>query len=230
MRKRDYYLPYNDDERATWLNNFAAKLTHVAGKYNITPEEVMDMQNSALYFDAFVKYRNQSGAFQNSLTNHRNGISEGLSNGTALQPLQPPMMMLPPPVQPGIFKRAKALVTRIKAHLHYLDADGRDLDIIGSELTTDFLSIKPVFTIRLVGGGHPEIVWSRQGMTALEIQKRVGDEPWLLLALDTVPNYTDGSALPASGQSAVWQYRVMYHFKDERVGMWSDVVAVTVTG
>ncbi len=67
-------------------------------------------------------------------------------------------------------------------------------------------------------------------MTAVEIQKRVGDEPWHLLVLDTVPNYVDMELLPPSGQSVVWQYRIIYHFKDERVGLWSDVVTITVTG
>ncbi len=231
MSKTEYYFPKKDEERTTWFNNFGAKLPNYAMKYNITPAEVMDIQNSALYFDAFVKYRNQSGAFQNSLTDHRDVISNGLSNGATLQPLQPPMMMLPPPPPPGIFKRARALVSRIKAHVNYTEADGRDLGIIGSEIgATDLTSIKPVFRIRLVAGGHPEIVWTRQGMGALEIQKQNGDGQWHFLAMDTVPNYTDMEALPASGQSAVWQYRVIYRLKDERVGQWSDVVSVTVTG
>lgn len=231
MSKTEYYFPKKDEERTTWFNNFSAKLPNYAMKYNITPEEVMDIQNSALYFDAFVKYRNQSGAFQNSLTDHRDVIGNGLSNGATLQPLQPPMMMLPPPPPPGIFKRARALVSRIKAHVNYTEADGRDLGIIGSEMgPTDLTSIKPIFSIRLVAGGHPEIVWTRQGMTALEIQKLGSDGKWYFLAMDTVPNYTDMEALPPSGQSAVWQYRAIYRLKDERVGQWSDVVSVTVTG
>jgi hypothetical protein len=231
MRKTAYYLPKSDEERAPWLNNFAAKLPKYATKYNITPEEVMDMQMSAPYYDVFVKYRVQSGAFQYSLTDHRDIMSEGVSNGTTLEPLQPPMLTLPPAPQPGIFKRVRALVSRIKSHVHYSEADGSDLGIVGAESSsTDYNNLKPVFPIRLVGGGHPELGWVRQGMTAVEIQKRVGDEPWRSLAIDTVPTYIDKEPLPPSGKSEVWEYRMIYHFKDERVGQWSDVVSVTVTG
>jgi len=231
MSKKAYYLPKSDEERVPWLHNFATKLPNYAAKYNITPEEIMDMQNSASYFDAFVKYRNQSGNFQNSLTNHRDVISNGLSNGATLQALQPPVMMLPEPPPPGIFKRARALVSRIKAHVNYTEADGRDLGIIGAEQSAiDVNTIKPVITLRLVGGGHPEIVWSRQGMGALEIQKLGSDGKWYTLAIDTVPNYTDMEPLPPAGQSVVWQYRAIYKLKDERVGLWSDVVTITVTG
>lgn len=228
---REYYLPYSDEERVPWLNNFAYKLPNYAMKYNITSDEVMDIQNSAEYFDGFIKYRNQSGAFQNSLTDHRDMMSNGLSNGAMLQPLQPPMMTLPPPPQPGIFKRVRALVNRIKGHINYTDADGSDLGIIGTtQGSTDTNTIKPDITLRLIGGGHPEIVWSRKGMGAIEIQKQNGDGQWHFLAIDTVPNYTDKEALPEPGQSAVWQYRAIYLQKDERVGQWSDVVSITVAG
>lgn len=229
---REYYLPSSDEARVPWLNNYAAKLPKYATKYNIMQEEVMDMQISAPYFDAFVKFRNQSGTFQYSLTDHRDIISEGTSsNGATLEPLQPPMMMLPPAPQPGIFKRVRAMVARIKNHVHYSEADGSDLGIVGSEVSAvDMHTIKPEFPIRLVAGGHPDLAWVRQGMTAVEIQKRVGDEPWRLLAIDTVPTYIDKEPLPPAGKSEVWQYRMIYHYKDERVGQWSDVVSVTVTG
>ncbi len=228
---RDYYLPSNDEERATWLHNFAAKLPNLASKYGVTPEEVMDMQSSALYFDALIKYKNQSSAYQNAITDHRNAVRDGLNNGATLQALMPPMMMLPPPIAPGVFKRAKSIVNRIKANVSYLETEGSDLGIIGAEMSAiDTNNIKPVFFLRLVAGGHPEIVWTRQGMGALEIQKQDSDGKWHFLAIDTVPNYTDMEPLPASGQSAVWQYRAIYRLKDERVGQWSDVVSVTVTG
>jgi len=226
-----YYMPYNDEERASWLNNFASKLPQYASKYGIAPEEMMDIQNSAQYFTAVLNYRTQLQAFQAAVTDHKNALVKGLKAGAVLQLLTPPNFMLSMPVEAGIFIRATALVNRMKAHLRYTEADGSDLGIIGTERSvTDTNTIKPDISARIAGGGRPEIVWGRQGMTALEIQKRIGDEPWRLLALDTLPNYTDMEPLPSAGQSVVWQYRAMYHFKDERVGVWSDVVAITVTG
>ncbi len=155
---KSYYLPKSDEDRVLWLNNFSTKIVYYAIKYNITPEEVMDMQNSALYFEAVVKYKNQLNAHNTATTDHKNAMRDGLPDDATLQGLQPPMLMLPAPVQPGIFKRAKALVNRIKAHVNYAEADGKDLGIIGAELSIDFHNIKPNFSIRLVAGGHPDLV------------------------------------------------------------------------
>jgi hypothetical protein len=227
---KTYYLPRGDEERATWLNNFAVKLPNFTMKYSIVPEELADMQQSALYFDALIKYQNQSKAYQNAITKHKDAMRNGLKAGSTLQPLTPPAMMLPPAVEPGIFTRVAAIVNRIKASRTYSTADGNDLGIEGVEVTVDVNTVKPSLVLRLVAGGHPEIVWSRKGMSTLEIQKQNGEGQWHFLTIDTVPNYTDMSTLPGSGQSAVWQYRAIYRLKDERVGQWSDVVSVTVTG
>ncbi|MFN7119509.1 MAG: hypothetical protein ACK4TA_22125 [Saprospiraceae bacterium] len=227
----DYYLPANDEERGIWLNNFAGKLPQYAHKYAITPDELSDITKSAAYFDAFIKYRNQLTAFQKSLTEHRNAVADGLSNGTVLPPPTPPAMLLPEPVPMGIFKRVRALVGRIKAHVNYSEADGRDLGLIGAaQPAKDFNTAKPYILLQLVAGGRPEVLWNRQGMSALEIQKHTGDGKWRTLTLDTVPNYIDREPLPPSGQSEVWYYRAIYHYKDERVGQWSDEVRITVTG
>jgi hypothetical protein len=227
---KSYYLPRADEEKATWLNNFAGKLPTFSAKYGITGEELMDMQQSAAYFDALIKYRNQFNTFQSAITDHKKAVRDGLKNGNMLQPLMPPSIMLPPAVAPGIFGRATALANRIKAQVHYTTADGNDLGIEGTEVILDTTLAKPQLKIRLVEGGHPEIVWMKQGMDALEIHKEEQEGNWQFLAIDLQPNYVDTAFLPSIGKSAVWRYRAIYRFKDKRVGHWSDVVSVTVAG
>ena len=45
---------------------------------------------------------------------------------------------------------------------------------------------------------------------------------------DFYPNFTDPTQIPRGNQSAVWKYRAMYLYKDAKVGIWSDVVSITV--
>ena len=227
---KNYYLPRADEEKGVWLSNFAAKLPKYTSKYSITPEEMMDMQQSAAYFNALMDYKNQYYAFQSAITEHKNAVRDGLKNGNTLEMLTPPNVGLPMPVAPGIFVRCTALVNRIKANVHYTQADGNDLGIEGAETTLDTTAAKPLIKIRLVDGGHPEIIWTKQGMDALEIHKQENDGEWQFLELDMQPNYIDRVALPPIGKSAVWKYRAIYRQKDKRIGQWSDVVSVTVTG
>lgn len=227
---KQFYLPRADEDKAIWLNNFAAKLPLFANKYGIMPEEITDMQQSAIHFTEVLNFRNQHDAFLSSITAYKNGVRDGIKNGGTLQPLTMPMMNVMTSVKPGIFVRAKAIVNRIKANIQYSEADGNDLRIEGAEITVDSTVIKPMIKIRLVDGGHPELIWTKQGMDALEIHKQENDGDWQFLELDMQPNYIDPATLPLIGKSAVWKYRAIYRQKDKRVGQWSDVVSVTVAG
>ena len=88
--------------------------------------------------------------------------------------------------------------------------------------------MKPIFTI-VLQAGHPNIVWKKQGMDALEIHVDRG-AGFAFLALDTVPDYLDTAPLPAPGASAVWKYKAIYRLRDEQVGQWSDIASVSVMG
>lgn len=227
---KNYYLPRMDEDKATWLNNFAAKLPIYAGKYNITPEEIQDMQSSALYFNSVLDYTNQYKAYASSVTNFKNILRDGVKKGTISEIPMPPAPMLPQSVPPGIFARSAAIVNRIKASLNYSTADGEDLGIEGTQSTVDINALKPQLQVRLIAGGQPEIVWRKQGMDGVEIQKMDANGQWQFLDIDLQPNYPDRTPLPPAGSSAIWQYRAIYRRKDERIGQWSDVVTVTVAG
>lgn len=154
------------------------------------------------------------------------------SAGAAVAPMAPILAAAPPAVVAGIFQRATKLASIVKSRVNYAEADGIDLGIVGAEATeTDRVMLKATISLRLINGGHPEIVWKRNGMSAIDIYVRRGDrEEWVFLATDTVPNYTDTFALPASGESAVWAYKAIYRADDEQTGQWSDEASVLVKG
>jgi hypothetical protein len=49
---------------------------------------------------------------------------------------------------------------------------------------------------------------------------------FVLLTIDTTPNYTDTQAFPASATR--WIYKAIYRVNDAQVGVWSQPVNVTV--
>lgn len=55
-------------------------------------------------------------------------------------------------------------------------------------------------------------------------------EGFIKLDRDFNPDYIDKTPLPAEGISAVWKYKMIYLYKDEVVGEWSDEVTTTVYG
>ena len=60
-----------------------------------------------------------------------------------------------------------------------------------------------------------------------EIQVDRGDgKGWVLLAIDTTPNYTDTTPMPATPTK--WKYRAIYRVGDHQVGIWSKTVEIMV--
>lgn len=227
---KGYYMPRGDEGKSAWLQNLGTKLPNYANKYDLTPEEVADVQNSAIAFANVLQYKKQLEAYLKAYVEYKDLLRDDPVGTKPLEPPMPPMPMFGGPMLPGIFPRCMALIARIKAHRNYTVADGYDLGIEGSEVSVDVNELKPLLSIRLVNGGYPEIVWKKKGMDGIEIQKEDENGNWQRLATDMSPNFIDISPLPSKGTSVVWRYRVIYLRKDQRVGQWSEVVSMTVTG
>jgi hypothetical protein len=136
---------------------------------------------------------------------------------------------VPAAVEPGIFKRAIALVNTIKSRTNYTTADGNDLGIEGADIAaTDLINAKPAIELRLVQGGKPELLWSKGFFDGIDIWVDRGNGTWVFLATDTYPDYLDTFMLPTTGQPALWKYKAIYRFGDDVVGLWSDVVSIAV--
>lgn len=228
---KQYYLPRKDADKALWLQNFANKLPAYAAKYLISSNEVYDMQNSAAVFSYWLNYQSQYEEFVKKITQYKNEMRDGVPAGAviAMVPVPPTIPAQLQPVDPGIFTRATALANVIKSRQIYSAADGLDLGIEGAVSRPDVASMKPSISVRLIAGGYPEIVWSKNGMDGIDIYKDTGSG-WQLLGFDPHPNYTDKSTLPPIGQSAIWHYKCIYRMDDDQVGQWSDTVTITVAG
>jgi len=221
---KDHYLPSADKDRAIWLNNFASKFSTASVGLGFVAADVTSVNNDAAMFTYLINLVETFTTAKEQRVNYKNLIKNGPlgSPGGAL-PVAPVVPAAPTAVAPGIFARIGQLVQRIKNSPTYTEAIGRDLGVIGAEQTMDTVIIKPV--VKLVfKGGHVEVQWTKGDADALHIETDKGTG-WQFLAVDTVPHYTDTTAIAAPG---VWKYRAMYIVNDERVGQWSDVVSITV--
>jgi hypothetical protein len=225
-------LPRTDAEKETWLKNFANKIAQYSSKYNITAAEVADIQASLLYFSYYHNYKTQYADYVKKLNAFIKEVKDGLPTGATAStaPLAPPLTPAPAAVAAGIFNRIRAFANRIKSHIGYTTADGLDL---GIEVNTtkkakpNLGTIKPIIKVHLIEGGQPEIIWSKNGMDALEIWVDRGDgNDFVKCDIDTKPNYTDVEPLPE--KAALWKYKAIYRIDDKIVGHWSDIASITV--
>lgn len=227
MKKKNYF-PKQDAERLLWLQNFSAKLSTYSGKYGISAADVTDMQASSSYFAYCLDFRNKYDNYAGKLVRYKRDLIEGeLKAAADPLPVAPSFATAPAAVPAGIYKRVSAIVATIKSKTFYSEADGRDLGIEAPATEIDLATVKPTISVRLVAGGHPEILWNKQGMDAIEIHKDNGSGEFQLLDIDITPHYTDMTPLPAQPQT--WRYKAIYRVDNDKAGLWSDVISTTVS-
>lgn len=222
-------IPRSDAEKAQWLRIFSNKLPQYAAKYNLSPAEITDMENSSAWFSYWLRYLNLYNSFLSGVTAFKNQARDAFGTPMGSNPTPPATGAPPTAVPPGIFVRANKLALGIKKRINYSVGDGKDLGIEGAEIApTDPNTLKPKLKTYLVEGGTPAIKWIKKQTDGIEIYADRGTGQWQLIAVDTKPDYIDRHPLPAT--PATWKYRAIYRIKDEKVGQWSNEVSITVTG
>ena len=228
---KKYFLPTDDQGKATWLLNFASKLGVHGPTLGIDPVQVTGIQDDAAFF-SYVLNSNQlfkddtqgRTAYKNALRDGPEGASLG-PYPAAPAPAAPPLT-----VNGGIFVRATNMAQVAKNSPGYTEAIGQDLGIIGAETTLDPATWKPILEVELMAG-KPLVKWTKgQADGILIYVDRGTGAGFVFLVQDSHPDYLDTFPLPAAGQTAVWKYKAIYILDDEQVGLWSDELEVTVKG
>ena len=226
----NYFMPTTDNGKADLLDHLAATLPHYAVLLEVSDADLASLKADAAAFRYALQSMSDMQAYAQHRTTYKNLLRDG-GSGTADWPVEPQLSQpVPPAVSSGVIPRLAALAAHIKTHKNYTPAIGQDLWLIGSTQVIDTNSWKPVLSIQNQAG-HPIIVWTKGKAGAIEIWVDRGDgNSFVFLTINTEPNTTDTTPLPAEGTSAMWKYKAIYRLHDEQVGQWSDVISVYVGG
>lgn len=231
MAKQDY-MPNDDEAKAALFLHVRDTLPQFFTTLGLTvgSPEVVAQSADAAVFDFLLKQQQRLLAAAQSSTAAKKRLRDG-------DPAQPNLVVdlsfpsapgtVPSPRIPGVVPRFRVFVKFLRGRTGFTEPMAEALKITGDETSApDLATIQPQISVRMKGG-QPEIVWTKNGMTALEIDVDRGDtQGWRFLTIDSVPNYLDTQAMPAA--PAKWKYRAIYRLKDERVGQWSAVVEAMV--
>ena len=230
MAKGDY-LPDDDPGKAIWLNTFSGKINQTGSslptrgeELGLTAGEVAGTIADNRMFGFCIQNQDSFKNEKEERTDYKN-LLKGGSEGVLMNPYPVSVPVTPPPaVAQGIFKRIPQLVQRIKASANYTTAIGEDWGIIGDEQEFDTTTMKPLITLLVISNGVL-VKWNKGFSEGLKIYVNRGSG-YVLLALDTHPDYLDTFAMPAT--AATWKYKAVYIIDDEQVGLFSDEAEVQV--
>lgn len=224
------YLETSDEKFAIQLGNFASKIDLYKITFGLTDEETTSITEDAAFFQWTVTNLKKVETYKRNWTSFKSILKRGETNVTSNTfPDYPVLAIAPKAVAPGIQFRFTTMVNRIKAHQGYTTAIGQNLGIeMTAAFRLDLDNAQPILKV-VSRGGRVNLDWKKGKFDGIVIEKDSG-KGFLVLDKDLHPNFVDNSPLPASGESAVWKYRAMYLYGDGQVGLWSDIVTVTVAG
>jgi len=223
-----YFLQKNDEKFAVQLTNFSSKLPGYKDIFSISDAELAEAEADSVYFTWAVTSAKKITDYKKSWIGFKNILRLDTGN-PELNPVPETSTITPIPdeVLPGIQSRFLIQAKRIKAHKNYTEAIGQNLGIEGTFSNRMPLeNVQPILKA-VMNGGRVNLQWKKSTYDAIIIEKDTGSG-FVFLDKDLRPNFVDTTPLPAGNESAVWRYRAMYMFKDEKVGNWSDVVTITV--
>lgn len=235
--KRNKYYPSRQADQTLWLANFASKLTPYTGTLGILPAQVTSIIADCNWLIYVLElWLPAARAWSLATTN---ALKEAESGPGSLAQSLPPFIAPALPagtvaVNPGALDRIFDLVQVIKESGKLTDTISANLGLVGSAQTgPDLATVQPALAANVVGS-QVLVKWGWGGhgafLDSCEIHvDRADSKGFVLLTIDTTPNYTDTQPFPA-GQSALWKYKAIYRQGDQRVGQWSEVVTVAVAG
>jgi len=116
----------------------------------------------------------------------------------------------------------------IKTKTGYDEGVGKSLDIIGSEITIDFDTVKTIAKVKKTQDGV-DIKFTKEHCEGGRIYCMRGKETeFTFLATVTHPHYIDTRPNADDNPSEVRKYKVVLVFHDHAVGLDSDIAEITV--
>ena len=224
----NYWVVKNDEQFSFQLDNFWNKIPAYQDVFNLSGEDLAQIDKDNAYFKWAITATNRYAETKKGWTGFKNNLRHGLPIITNIPvPVAVVVEPIPGAVPAGIQFRFTTLVNRIKAHSSYTKAIGMVLGIeADSQNRIPIENAQPVLRAGM-NGGFVTVYWRKGGYDGIMIEKDTGDG-FKSFDKDMYPNYNDPTVIPRGNASAVWRYRAMYLYKDNRVGVWSDVVSITV--
>ena len=228
---RDKRLPTTEAEWIVFMQNFVAKLASYAATLGLTPTEVSQQADDTLNYEYLVGVAQQVNDSKDSFFSFKELVFDGAI--TTVIPPDPtfPVIATPKSATPGIIKRIRLLVKRIKASTGFSDQIGEDLGLLenvpNSIVPQD---IVPEMKLKALTGSLVEISFSKKGFDAMRVEyQRKNDTGWQLAGVFTSSPATHELPPELAGEPESRSYRGVLMEKNVAVTQYSPTYTIVTT-
>ncbi len=228
----DKPLPTNEGELNIFMQALVAKVPTYSATLGLTAGEVDALNDDAANFEYIIEAAALVTDSKDAFFSFKRELIDGVPSTTQLAIPTFPAISTPEHPFPGIMKRLRALIQRIKTSPGYTQQIGEDLGLVDSgdaplspdDLTAEFSNVKALSDSRV------EISFSKQGQDAMKVLfKRNADSKFNLAGI-----YTSSPAIHDEGPidsdtPESRQYKGVLMKKNEEIGNESPIYTVVTT-
>jgi hypothetical protein len=227
------YIERTDAGLKTQLETFSSVIDTYASSLGLDADKVTELKKAITYY-SFVFNKNEIyHDYSKAIVQHKALVGKG-AGGTVMVPFPalPALGTVPDaPAEPNVRATFGSMIQDAKRSANFTTSVASSLGVLYVPGSFNPEDGKPTFKISFSSGGHPNLIWVKGLYDGVEIWKDSGDgQGWKKLDKDFRPDFIDKSDLPAAGKSVVWKYKMIYIYKDDIAGQWSDEMSVTVVG
>ena len=217
---------------STQLQNAATKAMQHATVLNLQQNHLDERANDAAYFEwtynvchSIHKKNLEATAYYEQLRSpSAKFYGQPLGNAPInfIFPTQPVVVAV------DVEGRFRAFAKYCKAQANYTNSIGLDLGIVAVAATPPNLAtMKPTIKVAIEAGAV-SIRYTKGKMEGIEVFKDTGSGFALIGVATAGSVFIDKTAMPPYNSPAVWQYKAIYRYKGNQVGVYSDLAVITV--
>ncbi|MEQ1606794.1 MAG: hypothetical protein ABL999_18170 [Pyrinomonadaceae bacterium] len=227
----DRQFPTSESEINLFLQNMAIKLPGFQVTLGLTLAEVATLGSDADNYNYIISTAPQVNDTKDAFYSFKSELIDGEPDTTAIVPPVFPIIATPDPALPGIIRRTRNLIRRIKSAPGYTPIIGEDLGlVIDDAAPLDPENLTASLSLKALSDSRVEITFSKQGLSGMRVEfKRKNDANWGLAGIFIVsPGFHVEPSIPEDEPESR-QYRGYLLDKNEPVGNVSPIYTIVTT-
>jgi len=228
---KDKPLPTTEAGWNLLFQNLKAKLPGYGSALSLTLAEIAAVVRDAENFNYLITVAQQVNDSKDAFFAFKDLLIEGDISSTIVAEPTFPTIVMPEDAMPGIKKRFRKLIQRIKTANGYTDQIGEDLGLLenvpNSIVPQD---VVPELKLKALTGSRVEITFSKKGFDAMRVEfQRKGDTVWHLDGIYTRSPATSEIAPVVPGEPETRSYRGVLMENNIAVTQYSPTYTIVTT-
>ena len=226
------YLPTDEPGLADWFENWAAKMDDHGAEHGFSAAEIQQAQDDAILVRNIVSAWQAIQAYRSEFSNFKNLILDGAKD--APMPAYPQFVVPFAPASagrllPGVVKRTKSCVRRLRESIAYNEAVGADFRVLPPRsLRIAPNEAKPALRPQVLTSSQIEAAFKKNGFDGIELEVQRGSNAnlWTPVGRFYTSPAEDPTPPSAVELPEIRRYRARYLKRNKPVGEYSDIVSI----